>query len=350
VLANIQVAGATEGQAATTPTVYLRDGLDLTLNLASAAANPTPSGAVVHGAVNNDVINLGAGNDTVYLGGTGETVYGGSGTDKFYVTSATIGATIAAGSGANTLYVQGGGSAVMGANITGIDAVFLVNAGSSYAFTANATKALAIHAGTDNATVAVGDSSQVIFGSSGSLDVLATAANAGLAIHSGTGSTELEITTGGTVALSGADNNITVELDAANTRLTLNHLQFIHAVGAGGNDVIIAGAAGQVLTGGGGNDTLQDAGHYGVTFQDTIAGFAGDTLAYFTTKDMIDITNLGSVTAPPIYTGTFGASGSGVLAVTNGSDTVDIKMSGLSAGASFHAASDLHGGMLISYS
>jgi hypothetical protein len=97
--------------------------------------------------------------------------------------------------------------------------------------------------------------------------------------------------------------------------LTLNHMQFIHAAGSGGHDVIIAGAAGQVLTGGGAHDTLDDTGHNGVTFQDTVAGFAGDTLADLSKMDTIDITGFGATWVSAVYTGT---SSTGVLAVTNG--------------------------------
>ncbi len=90
-LNNIQVVNATEGQAAAEPIIFLRNGTDLTLNLASAATNPQSAGAVVHGADNDDTINLGSGNDIVDLGGTGETVNGGSGNDVLLRDGATIG-------------------------------------------------------------------------------------------------------------------------------------------------------------------------------------------------------------------------------------------------------------------
>ena len=345
-LSNIQVVDATEGQSAAAPSIFLRNGTALTLNLASSPTNPQSSGTVVHGAANNDVIDLGSGVDAVYLGGTGETVNGGSGNDVFYVTAATIGATIKGGSGTSALEMQGGGSAVMGANITGVGNVFLLNAGTSYNFTANATQGLVIHAGGDSDSITVGSASQTVIGASGNLVVSATAANAGVAIRSGTASNELNITTAGTTAINSTDNNITVKLEAAGT-LTLNHMQFIYAEGSGGNDVIIAGAKGQVLTGGGANDTLEDAGHYGVTFQDTIAGFSGDTLADFTKVDTIDITGFSSSGASAHYTGT---ASSGVLDVTNGGSSVNIKMSGLTLGSTFHTASDSHGGTFITYS
>jgi hypothetical protein len=344
-LNSIQVVDATEGQSAGMPTIDLRNGTALTLNLASNPTNPQTAQAAVHGANNNDVINLGSGNDTVWLGGAGETVHGGSGSELFYVTGATIGATIKGGSGANTLDVQGGGTAVMGAGITGIHNVNLLTAGTSYNFTANTTQGMVIQASSDSDTITVGSASQTVAGSSGNLHVLATAANAGVAIRSGTGSNELEITTGGTVAVNSGLNNITVQLDAAGS-LTLNHMQFIHAVGAGGNDTIIAGAAGQVLTGGGANDKLDDAAHYGVTFQDTVAGFAHDTLADFSKTDTIDITGFSSASASATYQG---SSTAGVLHVANGSSSVNINLSGALSGGSFHEASDLHGGMFITY-
>jgi Putative Ig domain len=349
-LANIQVVDVTEGPITARPVVYLRNGTDLTLNLVAAATNPILAGAVMYGANNNDTINLGAGTDIVYLGGISETVNGGSGTDYYNVTGLTIGGTIVGGTGTNLLEVQGGGTMTMGVNITGINQVFLQNAGTAYDFTANATSKLVILASADTDTITVGSASQIVRGSTGNLNVQAIAANAGVSIDSGTGSNELDITTAGTVTLNAVDNNLTVQLDAANSKLTLDHMQFIHAEGTGGNDLIIAGAAGQTLTGGGTGDTLEDAGHYGVRFQDTIAGIEGDTLADFSKVDTIDIVGFGSALASAVYNGTYGTSGSGVLALTNGTGTVAIQMSGLAAGATFHAASDLGGGTLITYS
>ena len=170
-LANIQVMDATEGQGSAEQYIFLRNGLDLTLNLGSAATNPQLAGAVVHGATNHDIINLGSGSDTVYVG-SGETVNGGSGKDLFYITGATTGETINGdSSGTNDLYVQGGGTVVLGGSITNMNAVFLENAGTSYNFTADATPGLVIHASADSDTITVGDSSQSVFGSTGNLDV-----------------------------------------------------------------------------------------------------------------------------------------------------------------------------------
>jgi hypothetical protein len=209
-----------------------------------------------------------------------------------------------------------------------------------------------IHAGADFDTITVGSSSQSVIGSSGNLLVLATAADAGVAIRGGSGSNELEIETGGTTTLNSGDNNLTVQLTAANTTLMMNRMEFIHAEGSGGNDVIIASTAGQVLTGGGANDTLEDAGHYGVTFQDTITGIENDTLVDFSAADQIDITNLAlaSVKSSPVYTGSHGATSSGMLAISIASGQIDVKLTGLAAGGTFTLASDTHGGTLVTYS
>jgi hypothetical protein len=107
-LSNIQtvdVEGATPTQG---HFIWLRNGLDLTLNMIDAAP------AEIFGAVNNDIINLGSGAATVYVGSAGETVNGGSGQDTIVDTAARIGATLKGGSGKIVLDLQGGGAAVMG--------------------------------------------------------------------------------------------------------------------------------------------------------------------------------------------------------------------------------------------
>ncbi len=112
-------------------TVYLRDGMNATVNVASAPVNPKDTddipGITIYGANNSATINLGNGNDTVTLGSAAETVNGGTGNNTFYVTASTIGATIHGGTGQNTLDITGGGSMVMGSNITGIATVNLGN-------------------------------------------------------------------------------------------------------------------------------------------------------------------------------------------------------------------------------
>ena len=142
----------------------------------------------------------------------------------------------------------------MGSNITGVPTVFLQNAGTSYNFIANATAGLAIHASTDSDTITVRqrqpDGVRIKRQS-------ARPGDRGKRRRSGRRQQYrqqqyvLDITTSGTIALNSADDYLTVQLDAANTTLSLDHMKFIQAEGSGGSDTIIAGAAGQILTGGG---------------------------------------------------------------------------------------------------
>jgi hypothetical protein len=124
-LTNIQILNAREGQftpnAATNhqQTVYLRDGLDLTVNVAPDV-NPNPGllvfdSIIIHGAANNDVMNLGSGIDTVYLGSAGESVIGGSGVGSVISTAAFAGALIQGGAHGVSLEITDGGPASLNA-------------------------------------------------------------------------------------------------------------------------------------------------------------------------------------------------------------------------------------------
>ncbi|WP_428485128.1 cellulase family glycosylhydrolase [Rhodopila sp.] len=241
------------------------------------ATSPLPaSGTIrVYGAANSGVITLGSANALVYLGGAGETVDGGSGNAAFYVTAATIGATITGGSGSNTLDVQGGGGATMGTNITGVQSVFLDDA--AYNFVANSTAALAIHAGAGTDTVTLGAASQAVFGSGGSLTVQATAANAGAVIHAGSGAVTLAVTTAGTVAVASADSHITLQLAAADTLvLPANTSIVIDGSATGGDNVLVTDGilrGGQSFTGSGTNTLLlQGAGLFNLSAPATLTG------------------------------------------------------------------------------
>ncbi|MCX7384159.1 MAG: hypothetical protein NT133_22685 [Alphaproteobacteria bacterium] len=126
-LLNIQVVTASEGQAAmstfgdTTQTVYLRDGLDLILNVAAGtpvAGNTNPESITIYGGLNNDVINLSTGNDTVVLAGAGTVVRGGSGkslvkTPAAFASALVVGA--GPGSSATTLEIINGGTVALNA-------------------------------------------------------------------------------------------------------------------------------------------------------------------------------------------------------------------------------------------
>jgi hypothetical protein len=238
-LSNIQtvdVEGATPTQG---HFIWLRNGLDLTLNMIDAAP------AEIFGAVNNDIINLGSGAATVYVGSAGETVRRKRpGHHRRYHGDDRGDAEGRFGQDRAGPARRRGGSD--GHNITAIPAVFLDNS-ASWNVTANAGKGLVFFAGTGTDVITAGDGSQGVFGSTGTLTVKAAAANAGVAVYGVTGSTTttLEITSGGTVTLNGGDKNLTMKLDAA-THLGLDALGFITAIGAAaGGDTLTAGGAGR---------------------------------------------------------------------------------------------------------
>jgi Ca2+-binding RTX toxin-like protein len=338
VLSGIQTLDLQGAAAGQSQIVWLRDGLDLTLNVQDGAA------VAVYGAANNDIINLGSGNAIVHLGSAGGTVNGGSGNEAFYVTAATIGATIKGGSGTNWLEVTGGGTLAMGGNIVNVPNVYLDNA-ASYDFTANATAGLAVYASSGSDTIVIGAASQKVFGSTGALTVQATAATAGAKVVGGSGGATLEITNGGTATLNAADTNLTVKLDAA-TNLNLGGPGFITAIGAAGGDTIAAGGANQTLVSTGGSDTLIGSAKFGDTFQGSAAGLAGDVIKGFGGSDAIDITDMIAASVHPL---SFNAS-TGGLTVTDGTHSVSLTISGSYTAASFATpVSDGHGGTLIRF-
>jgi hypothetical protein len=182
-LTNVQTITAQEGQAifisgngvipATNQIVYLRDGLNATVDVTAASVNPNnprPATITIFGANNSDTINLASGNDTVVLGSAAETVNGGTGNDVFEVNAATIGATIDGGTGKSSLYVTGGGTVTMGASVSHITNVILAAAPTKMAFTSNAESGLTVYdLGRLGDTVTAGGSGQTLTGGAAGL-------------------------------------------------------------------------------------------------------------------------------------------------------------------------------------
>jgi len=180
-LTNIQTITAQEGQAlfvsgssviaAQNQIVYLRDGLDATVNTTAATlngANPRAATLTIIGAHNAAIINLASGNDAVLVGDARETVHGGTGNDTILVSAATIGATIDGGTGKSTLDVTGGGTVTMGASITNITTVLLAAAPGNMVFTSNAETGLTVvdqSKGADSITA--GGAGQTLSGGNG---------------------------------------------------------------------------------------------------------------------------------------------------------------------------------------
>jgi lipopolysaccharide export system protein LptA len=360
-LSNIQVLNVQEGQAAsgsiasTVQTVTLRNGLNLSVEVAPATINGSNANKptiVIHGANDSSVIYLATGNDSVYLGSSNETVIGGGGTNTFHETAATAGATLVGGSLTNTLDITGGGTVTMGNNQSNISTVNLGAPASgttqpAWMFTANGDHGTVINGSGGNDTITVGDASQTVNTGNGNVTVNVDAATAGAEIKGGTGTAIVNITGGGDVALNSATNKVTVEMEQPGT-LVLSAGTSVTAIGAG-DDTIIAEAKGQILTGNGGNDLLVGYSGGDDTFKDTTANLNGTTIANFGDPgDTIDLTDLISGSATLSFTEAAGAQ-SGTLTVTDGTHTAAITLLGQYLAAGFSLSSNGSSGTDISY-
>ena len=363
-LTNIQIVKATEGQNSYTPpggtmipsqvqTITLRAGLDLTVNVAADpamnAANPAKPTIVIIGADNNDVINLATGNDIVTLGGIGETVNGGGGNNVFNVTASTIGAHINGGVGKNTLAVSGGGTVTMGSSIAQISTVTLglTTGSAAYNFTANAIAGMAIldnTAGTN--TIPLGAATQSVNMNGAKDKVKASAAFASALIKGGAAGASLEITSGGTIALNAGTTVSSVQLDAA-SKLKLSNTIGQSAIGSSGADTITASAQSQILSGGGGIDTLIASLSHGDIFRDLTANLTGDIIQGFggsgSTLDKIDFTDMAySAGMKWNFTG-------GKLTATDGVHPASVGVAGTLTKANFTLSGDGAGGTLFTF-
>jgi hypothetical protein len=354
-LKDIQIITAQEASDDSRQTIYLRDGLNATVNVASAAVTPNSSddlpGITIIGANNSDIINLGNGNDDVTLGSAAEIVNAGNGNNIFRVTSNTIGATIHAGTGNNLLDITGGGTMVMDSNITDVSSVTLEDATTAYNFTANNTANLAINGSKNSDTITVGAASQTVNAKSGNDRILATSANAGALINGGNGVSTLEITTGGMANMNANDKNLaTVQLDAA-TNLTMNAQSNLTALGSSGSDTIIANGKNQTLTGNGGKDSLIGSTLGSDTFLDTANHLNGSSITNFAAKgSILDITDLKLVTGSTHFSFKEDASNTfGTLTVTDGTHNAAIQLFGQFMAAGFGVASDGKGGSSFTY-
>ncbi len=202
-----------------------------------------------------------------------------------------------------------------------------------------------VYLGTGAETVLLGGAKNAVYGGGGNAIVDTSAANAAASVvGTTTGITTLDITTAGTVVLNAADTYVAVNL-IAGSKLTMDKLGFISANGAAGTDTITAGATNQTLIGGKG-DVLTGYTGGGDNFAGVTAGLNADTIANWTTGDILDITDMANATIR-----TYAAS---KLTVGNGSltDTITIKgVTGttLAIGNFTVIGSDGSGGTLIGW-
>jgi hypothetical protein len=325
-LLHLQTVLAQEGASTALQTVDLRNGLNVTLNVASGGAG---AGIKIVGGNDSSIINLGTGADTVTLGSANETVNGTTGKYTFNVTATTIGATIKGGTGANTLAVSGNGTAVMGSNITGVKSVKL--SGTSVVFTSNAL----------NLAITVGNAGETVHAGGGTDSVLVTAATIGATIDGGTGKTTLVVNGGGTAVMGSNITKIAAVTLKSASNFTANNLALL-ITGSTGADTIHAGGGVETITGAGGADILV-AGSASDTFKDKTANLTQDTIQNFVAGDVIDLTDF-----KPSATPTTASWSAGMLTVTQGAKSASIALPGSFTGT-FSAASDGLAGTKITY-
>jgi hypothetical protein len=353
VFTNIQTIQAVEGQAgagkvpATYQTVYLRNGTSELVTVANgtpAMGNNKHETIIIHGANNNDVIDLATGFDTVYLGGNGETVNGGGGADTIYATTGSIGAKVNGGTGSSTLDLLGGGTFTLGANITNIASLTLSAASVAYNVTANSMTGLVITGSGAADTITLGDKSQSVNANGGAVHVLATARQ-GSAQITGAAGAVFEITTPGTITLNKMDSNLTVQLDKAGT-LTLNKATFINAIVEASGSTLTAADTSQTLSSAAGGDSLIGYAKFGDTFSGSSAGLNTDTITNFGGNDVIDVNDLIFGSLKDSYSGN---ATQGTLTLSDGTHNLAITMVGSYTLSSFHFGTDGHSGTDITF-
>lgn len=256
--------------------------------------------------------------------------------------------TLAALSNFGTINVS---ETVNGTRLTlraGLDAtVNVVNAsglpGASITVIGNAADSSAIYLGGGDDTVMPLSNTESVFGGSGTDKYILSASTAGATIAGGSGSNTLLIAGGGTIALGDNISNMQTVRMRLPSVLTLNSMEFVHAIGSNGADTLIAGGANQTLTGSGGGDVLVGSAAGYDTFLDRAINLNAATIQGLVTTDLIDITDLAfaraSLTPTPGPTGT-------TLNFTDGQHAGAIALD-VSPTSNFAMASDGHSGTFI---
>ena len=383
-------SGLAAGQSYGAPSITLSTSaagtFTETVTLASAGSNASGySGALAAETFSITGTVVSSTGKTYVLTKKAVTITGGSANDTFVAAGSTLiaGDKLDGGGGSNTLSLTGGGVFNLAtpatlANIAvvaaqegqaagggqaatlqtvtlraGLDATVNVAAASAEREPIPNPAAITINGAANNDVINLASGTDTVLGlgagetvhaGTGTALVKSVAANAGAGVIGRSGSsTTLEVTNAGTVTLGAQDAYLTVKLDAAST-LHLNGMAFVTAIGSTGADTLIAGAANQTLSGGGGRDTLTGFSGGGDIFMDTTKAVIGDTVGNWTTGDVLDITDLSPATAK--ITG-FAA---GKLSVTDGTHKATIAFTGTLAAHNFTViGTDGQGGTLFGY-
>jgi hypothetical protein len=341
-----------------------------------SSSTPVAAGSITDDGVSLSFVSIGG---TKFTLTTGETITGGTDDNLIFATAASLVAAdnIDAGTAkSNVMVLQGGGvfDLAAPAALTGV-AYFIAEegqaasgsiAGTRQAITTRAgmTGTITVYPGTDNTAntnpfgvtiygaadsmtfdlsdaqgsdiVNLGSAKETVDGSAaaGHLTTIhaATAAEAGATItalggdYAASAHTVLHVAAGGAITLNANDDNMTVDISANASTLTLGSLGFIVANGGAGNDTITAGGAYQMLSGGGGTNVLVGSTAGDDTFSDTSAGLNGDTIKNFIGTDQIIATDMSYSSQLATWTQT--TSTEGTLSFTDGTHSVAVTLDG----------------------
>jgi hypothetical protein len=176
--------------------------------------------------------------------------------------------------------------------------------------------------------------------------IVTSLANAGLAVTTTGGQTGsiLQLTGGGSGTLNAADTNLTVQLAQAGT-LSLSLQGFLTADGSTGADTLVAEAAGQILDGEGGGDTLIGAAATGDTFLGSAAQLNEATIGDFAGTDVIDVTDL--LPGAGLHLTYTQGAGQGTLTLSEGTQSTTITLLGAFSQSQFSTSSDGASGVLV---
>ncbi len=355
------------------------DAVSVTLSDKDGAATATAGGTAVVAAGGST--GGSSGGKTYTLTTKIDKVAGGAGDDLIVAAANTLSKSdvIDGGAGANTLQLSGGGvfnlalpttlTNVQTLNVqegagAGLETVTLrkglnltVNVASSAAPGAGVTIVGAadssiINLGAGADVVTLGSATETVHGGGGADTFNVKAATIGATIDGGTGASTLVVSGGGKVKMGANITNIaTVNLSAAGSawNFTANAIAglVVNDLSAGNADQIHAGAAGQTLTGGSHDQTFFGFGSGVTTYADTAAQFNGSSIKSFSSGDVIDIAGLAFGAQTKVTMNPSGATSGDLNITVNGVLQAQVHVFGQFVASSFSAASDGHGGTLI---
>ncbi len=178
-LANISTINAQDIGWPGPQIVRLRDGLDLTLNVASST--DAGAGIKIIGALNNDTIHLGTGADSVKLAGgnnlvtvgsAAQSVTTGTGDVTVQASADDAGVLVKGGTGHDVLEITTGGTATLNAKTSRV----MVQLDQATTLVMNKAKTVTVIGSTGADTITAGGSGQILTGNGGGDTLIGAAA------------------------------------------------------------------------------------------------------------------------------------------------------------------------------